>query len=99
MHTTHLTIASFAYCADGLFVLYLLCLQDFDRARQVYKAALQLVPHRSFTFAKLWIQYAYFELRQKDMTAAKKILGTAIGMCPKEKLFKAYIELRTKVCK
>jgi crooked neck len=31
------------------------------------------------------------------MTAAKKILGTAIGMCPKEKLFKAYIELRTKV--
>lgn len=73
-------------------------MQDLERARQVYKAALKLVPHRSFTFAKLWIQFAYFELRRKDVLAAKKILGTAIGMCPKEKLFKAYVELRTKVC-
>lgn len=27
--------------------------KDHERARQVYKAALQLVPHRSFTFAKV----------------------------------------------
>lgn len=50
----------------------------------------------SFPLNQLWIQYAYFELRQKDVEAAKKIMGTAIGMCPKEKLFKAYIELRMK---
>ena len=25
-------------------------------------------------------------------------MGTAIGMCPKEKLFKGYIELETDVC-
>ncbi|CED82784.1 pre-mrna-splicing factor clf1 [Phaffia rhodozyma] len=71
--------------------------KDYERARQVYKAALQLIPHRTFTFAKLWIQFAYFELRQKDVQAAKKLLGTAIGMCPKEKLFKVYIEFRTKL--
>lgn len=47
--------------------------------------------------SQLWVQFAYFELRRKDVTAAKKLMGTAIGMCPKEKLFKAYIDLRTKV--
>ncbi len=30
-------------------------------------------------------------MRQLQLTAALKILGTAIGMCPKEDLFKGYI--------
>lgn len=30
--------------------------------------------------------------------AARKILGTAIGMCPKEALFKVYIQLELEVC-
>lgn len=46
---------------------------------------------------QLWIHYAQFELRRKDVEAAKKIMGVSIGMCPKEKLFNAYIDLRTKV--
>lgn len=52
---------------------------------------------RLLSLSQLWVQYAYFELRQKDVQAAKKLLGAAIGLCPKEKLFKAYIELRTKL--
>ncbi|PWN30316.1 Pre-mRNA-splicing factor CLF1 [Jaminaea rosea] len=67
--------------------------QDFDRCRQVYKAALELVPHRSFTFAKLWLQYANFEVRRLDLTAARKALGASIGMCPKERLFRGYVDL------
>ena len=27
--------------------------KDFGRAREVYKAAIKLVPHKSFTFAKV----------------------------------------------
>lgn len=27
--------------------------QDYDRARDVYKAAIKLVPHKQFTFAKV----------------------------------------------
>lgn len=27
--------------------------KDYDRARDVYKAAVKLVPHKSFTFAKV----------------------------------------------
>lgn len=67
--------------------------KDYDRAREVYKAAIDLVPHKQFTFAKLWLNYANFELRRLELTSARKILGAAIGMCPKERLFKGYIDL------
>ncbi|ORY92420.1 hypothetical protein BCR35DRAFT_348818 [Leucosporidium creatinivorum] len=67
--------------------------KDLTRAREIYKASLKLVPHKRFTFAKLWIQFAEFEVRQLDLEAARKVLGTAIGMAPKEKLFKKYIDL------
>lgn len=60
--------------------------QDLQRAREIYRACLKLVPHKKFTFAKVWVQFAEFEVRQQDLAAARKILGMAIGMCPKEKV-------------
>lgn len=71
--------------------------QDYDRARDVYKAAIRLVPHKVFTFAKLWLAYAYFEIRRVDVNAARKVLGASIGMCPKPKLFTGYIELEMRL--
>ena len=71
--------------------------KDVDRTRQVYRACLDIIPHREFTFAKVWIMYAHFEVRQKDVAAARKALGTSIGKCPKPKLFKAYIELELQL--
>jgi crooked neck len=70
---------------------------DVDRARQVYKQSIQVVPHELFTFAKLWLMFAEFEIRQHDVTAARKIMGTSIGKCPKEKLFKGYIDLELQL--
>lgn len=67
--------------------------KDFDRARIVYQTAVTLVPHKQFTFAKLWNQYARFEIRRLNLSGARKIFGQAIGVCPKERLFKAYIDL------
>ncbi|KAG7094903.1 NineTeen Complex (NTC) component [Marasmius oreades] len=67
--------------------------KDYERARQIYQTAVQLVPHKVFTFAKLWLNYAKFEVRRLNLQAARKLLGASIGMCPKEKLFKGYIEL------
>uniref|UniRef100_A0A7R9UG91 Suppressor of forked domain-containing protein n=1 Tax=Pinguiococcus pyrenoidosus TaxID=172671 RepID=A0A7R9UG91_9STRA len=67
---------------------------DIDRAREVYAASLRLVPHGDFTFAKLWLLAAKFEIRQRDVSRARKILGQALGLCPmKEKLYKGYVEL------
>lgn len=59
---------------------------------------LRLVPHKQFTFAKLWLMFAKFEIRRLDLPAARKIMGAAIGMCPKEALFKGYIDLEIEVC-
>ncbi|ESO00030.1 hypothetical protein HELRODRAFT_185792 [Helobdella robusta] len=71
--------------------------RDYERTRQVYKACLDLVPHKKFTFAKVWVMFAKFEIRQKNLPGARKIMGTAIGKCPKDKLFRQYIELELQL--
>ncbi|KAF7255447.1 hypothetical protein EG68_07388 [Paragonimus skrjabini miyazakii] len=70
---------------------------DIERTRQVYRFCLRLIPHRRFTFAKIWLYAAKFEIRQKKLTEARKLLGTAIGLCPKDKLFRGYIELEIQL--
>lgn len=71
--------------------------KDIERARQVYKVCLDLIPHKKFTFAKVWLLKAHFEVRQGELTTARKTLGQAIGMCPKDKLFRGYVELELKL--
>jgi crooked neck len=71
--------------------------KDTERTRSVYKQCLALLPHKQWTFAKVWLWYAQFEIRQKNMAAARKILGTAIGLCSKNRLFKGYIELELQL--
>ncbi|TKA75396.1 Pre-mRNA-splicing factor clf1 [Cryomyces minteri] len=71
--------------------------KDMDRARQIYQECLKLIPHKHFTFAKIWLMKAQFEVRHMELQAARKTLGAAIGMCPKDKLFKGYIELELKL--
>lgn len=41
--------------------------------------------------------FARFEVRRLNLPAARKILGTAIGVSPKEALFKGYIQLEFDV--
>ncbi|KAM4528727.1 crooked neck-like protein 1 [Fundulus diaphanus] len=71
--------------------------RDPERTRQVYQACLELIPHKKFTFAKIWLLFAQFEIRQKNLPGARKIMGTGIGKCPKNKLLKGYIELELQL--
>lgn len=71
--------------------------QDIERARQVYRTSLDIIPHKKFTFAKLWLLYAQFEIRQRDVITARRALGTALGKCPKGKLFRGYIDLEIQL--
>jgi len=71
--------------------------EDYDRTRDVFKACLGIIPHSKFTFAKIWIMAAQFEIRQKDLKAARMILGNAIGRAPKDKIFKTYIEIELQL--
>jgi len=73
-------------------------LQDVNKARKVYEDCLACIPHKHFSFTKIWILAANLEVRQKDITAARKILGQAIGRCPsKNKIFRAYIQLELQL--
>ncbi|KAF2145331.1 uncharacterized protein K452DRAFT_283690 [Aplosporella prunicola CBS 121167] len=71
--------------------------KDVERARQIYNECIKLIPHKKFTFAKIWLLKAHFEVRQMQLAAARKALGQAIGMSPKDKIFKGYIELELKL--
>ena len=74
-----------------------LVVDDIGRAREVYAAALKLVPHRAFTFGKLWILAAKLELRALDLGAFRRTMGRAIGLAPKRKVFKAYIDIEMQL--
>ncbi|MQL94752.1 hypothetical protein Taro_027432, partial [Colocasia esculenta] len=71
--------------------------QDMDRTRDVYRECLKLIPHKKFSFAKIWLMAAQFEIRQMNLPAARRILGNAIGMAPKDKIFKKYIEIELQL--
>jgi len=70
---------------------------DMERTREVWKACLEIIPHKHLTFSKIWIYFAQFEIRQKNLSAARKILGMGIGRAPKDKLFREYIELEIQL--
>uniref|UniRef100_A0A8D9B1Q8 Protein crooked neck n=1 Tax=Cacopsylla melanoneura TaxID=428564 RepID=A0A8D9B1Q8_9HEMI len=72
-------------------------MEDVSRTREVYKACLEVIPHKLFTFSKIWLYTANFEVRQKNLTGARKILGTGLGMCSKDKLFRGYIDLELQL--
>lgn len=47
---------------------------------------LKLIPHEKFSFAKIWLLAAQFEIRQLNLKAARQVLGNAIGKAPKDKV-------------
>jgi len=67
--------------------------KDLERASQVYEACLSVIPHKKFSFSKIWINCAKLYVRRKDLVAARKLLGRAIGLCGKERIFTEYIGL------
>ena len=68
-------------------------MKDTKRASKVYETCLQIIPHKSFSFAKVWIHAAHLHIRRKDLQSARKVLGRAIGMCGKERIYMEYIHL------
>ncbi|KAL0408074.1 UNVERIFIED_CONTAM: Crooked neck-like protein 1 [Sesamum radiatum] len=71
--------------------------KDVDRTRDVYNLCLKTIPHNKFSFAKIWLMAAQFEIRQLNIDRARRILGSAIGMAPKDKIFKKYIEIELQL--
>eukprot|EP01119_Soliformovum_irregulare_P003643 TRINITY_DN1449_c0_g1_i1.p1 TRINITY_DN1449_c0_g1~~TRINITY_DN1449_c0_g1_i1.p1 ORF type:complete len:670 (+),score=220.97 TRINITY_DN1449_c0_g1_i1:170-2179(+) len=71
--------------------------KDFDRTRAIFKECIARVPHKKFTFAKIWNMYAHFEIRRKNLKEARLVYGHAIGAAPRDSIFKAYIQLELQI--
>jgi len=72
-------------------------LGSMERVKMIYEKILQIIPHSKFSFAKIWINYAHFLIRQEDLQATRKLLGRAIGIAPREKIFLAYVDLESQL--
>lgn len=70
---------------------------SIDDAREVYRRALEIIPHKEFTFGKIWLEAAKLEIRAKDLNRARKLLGQAIGLCGKRNIFRGYIEIELQL--
>jgi len=71
--------------------------KDIEKTRSVYKECINRIPHKVFSFSKIWIMFANFEIRQKNLQNARQIYGHAIGLRPKPKIFEAYIQLELQL--
>lgn len=52
----------------------------------IFRECMNLIPHKKFSFAKIWLLAAQFEIRQLNLKSARQILGNAIGKAPKDKV-------------
>jgi crooked neck len=89
--------ARYIYLWINFAVYEELTAKDAERTRLVYQKALEVIPHKEFTFSKVWLLMAQFEIRHKNLDKARQLLGQALGMCPREKLFKGYLELELQL--
>ncbi|KAG7714846.1 hypothetical protein KL949_002490 [Ogataea haglerorum] len=71
--------------------------RDLEKTRELYRRLISLIPHKKFTFSRIWAMYAEFEVRHGQLAAARKVLGRSIGLCGDVKAMKYYIELETQL--
>lgn len=68
-----------------------------ENARNILHKLLSLVPHHIFSFTKLWIYLAQFELRMRKLDQARLVFGQAIAKYPNPKIFKTYSNIELKL--
>merc|ERR1711976_706994 len=67
---------------------------NFERVREIYQLCLdQVIPNHLFTFGKIWILYAEFEIRRRNFQKAKLILSRGVEQTYKKNVFKKYVDI------
>lgn len=76
-----------------------LCLVINGNTRQACKGpqSIATLHERTPNSPQIWLMAAQFEIRQHRLDAARKILGMALGLCPKDKIFNSYITLELQL--
>ena len=80
------------------YALYEECVcNNIEVTEEIYKNILDLIPHKEFTFSKVWILATNFYIRQKNIDKARKLFGISMGMCPKKKVIDSYINIELQL--
>lgn len=72
-------------------------LKDVLKAEKVYNKIIELTPHKDLNFPYLWIHFAKFLIREKNLKKVRMTLGKSIGMFPSYEVFDFYIDLEFKL--
>ena len=68
--------------------------ENLENCENIYKKLIyEILPSKQFFFSKIFIQYANFALRQKDLKKFRKIMGYSMGKYLKEKIINYYIDI------
>merc|ERR550514_32511 len=65
-------------------------MNDLRRATEVCQSVLKIIPHKLFTFGKIWIFSAQLEIRKRNINKARTLFRDALNLCPKNKIFRYY---------
>uniref|UniRef100_A0A6G1SF92 Crooked neck-like protein 1 n=1 Tax=Aceria tosichella TaxID=561515 RepID=A0A6G1SF92_9ACAR len=68
-----------------------------EKAFEVFKRILEIIPHKVFTFSKIWLFAAKLLIRMGKVDKARELLDTSLEVCPTRKLFNEYIELEIQL--
>ncbi|KAK0077338.1 hypothetical protein PV325_004065 [Microctonus aethiopoides] len=68
--------------------------KDIKRSRRLYKSCLDLIPNEMVIFTKVWLYYAEFEVRQKNLLLAREALGRSLGIFSNKNLSEKYMQMK-----
>eukprot|EP01059_Diplonema_ambulator_P006690 TRINITY_DN16308_c0_g1_i1.p1 TRINITY_DN16308_c0_g1~~TRINITY_DN16308_c0_g1_i1.p1 ORF type:complete len:652 (+),score=283.37 TRINITY_DN16308_c0_g1_i1:45-1958(+) len=68
-------------------------MEDLERTEKVFQAMLKMIPHKVFSFSKVWIAYAEFLLRHNRIDDMRKVMGNGLGVNPRPKMYRWYVDL------
>lgn len=69
---------------------------DTKKATSIYRRCIKAIPggHKKFSFGKVWVLYAQALIRDGNISSARQVFGSAIGVLKqKESVYRAYVEL------
>jgi crooked neck len=76
--------------------------KNHEHASELYQEALRIIFPNPFTFSKLWLLAAQFEIRHLSISSARFIFDYALTQRPiskiKPKIYNGYIEMEMQLC-
>ncbi|KAA6390201.1 MAG: putative Pre-mRNA-splicing factor clf1, partial [Streblomastix strix] len=71
--------------------------KDQPQAHTVLSECIERIPHKLFTFGKIWVLKAKLEIRMGRISDARKTLGRALGLHPKVSIYNKYIAIEKEI--